>query len=331
MVDFTDARFWKKENCPKSPQIEWSSSIRTLFMTRVICSKLFIYDCCHAGGMIDPTLPWDTSCELIGACAADVQASALKASSFTAAFLEEVSNHDYDIWELHSALCSTNNQTKYNLTKSPYYQDFMGHRSLLASTLIKKLGSPDESEDRARRPPEILERLTTISDAVICIAVTFKSTAKVFTEELEEVKKDWRRWFKIAPTECDDIIVKACRGPELLAVFDSNSCTTIWSFPIWLWDAMAPLSGYQHIGIIRPQDLALAASGTQSNLAAPDYSPNMLVGGVSRSPHSSKPDNLPPIQDTISEGITGEDDPPQMPMQPLSATSTEAKELPTEN
>jgi hypothetical protein len=85
----------------------------------------------------------------------------------------------------------------------------------------------------------MLTRLTTISDAIICIAVTFKCTAESFMEELNGIKKDWKRWFKFAPTEFDDTIVKACRGTDLIAVFNSNSCITIWSFPIWLWDAMA--------------------------------------------------------------------------------------------
>ena len=259
--------------------------------------------------MIDPNLGWDTSCELLGACGADVKASALKASSFTTALFEEVSNRTYNIWELHAALCSRENRTKYNLVTYPYYQNFMGHQDQSAPTLIKKVGSPAESQDCPRTPPEILHRMTTCSDAVICIAVTFKCTGKAFMEQLDEVKKDWKRWFTSAPTECDDIIVKACRGTELVAVFESNSCITIWSFPIWLWDAMAPLSGYQHIGIIRPQNLALAASSTKSDLAAPDYSSNIIVGELSLSPQSSRPDKLPPIQDTILDGRTGEDDP----------------------
>jgi Caspase domain len=227
MEEFTPLRLWKKENAPKSPEIEWSSAIRSLFKTGAVCGKLFIFDCCHAGGMIDPTLVWETSCELLGACAADVQASALKVSSFTTAFFEEVSNNTYNIWELHSALCSTDKRTKYNLRKFPYYQDFMGHQSQSASTLIKKVRPPDESEDRPRTPSDMLTRLTTISDAVICIAVTFKCTAETFMEELNGIKKDWKRWFKFAPTEFDDTIVKACRGTDLIAVFNSNSCITI--------------------------------------------------------------------------------------------------------
>ena len=93
MVNFTNARFWKKENRPGPPHVEWSTSTRTLFNTRVFYSKLFIFDCCHTRAMIDPTLEWETSCELLGACAADVEASALEISSFTTAFLEEISNN----------------------------------------------------------------------------------------------------------------------------------------------------------------------------------------------------------------------------------------------
>ncbi|KAN0077864.1 hypothetical protein V8E54_006168 [Elaphomyces granulatus] len=153
--------------------------------------------------------------------------------------LDRLSNNTYDIWELHSALCNTDKRTKYSFRKFRHYQDFMGHPSQSASTLIKKVRPPNESEDRPRTPSDMLTRLTTISDAIICIAVTFKCTAESFMEELNGIKKDWKRWFKFAPTEFDDTIVKACRGTDLIAVFNSNSCITIWSFPIWLWDAMA--------------------------------------------------------------------------------------------
>ena len=333
MVEPTNGRLWKKENSRMSPEIEWSSAIRSLFKTRAVCSKLFIFDCCHAGGMIDATLPWDTSCELLGACGPDVEASALKVSSFTAAFLEEVSNNTYGIWELHAALCHSDNRAKYNLDKYPHYQDFMGHQSQSYSALIKKVGSPSESESRPLKPSDMLARLQTISDAVICIAVTFKCNAEAFMEELEGVKKNWRRWFKFAPTECDDIIVKACHGAELVAVFNSNSCITIWTFPIWLWDAMAPVGGYQHIGIIRPQNFALTASRTQIDLAVPDCPSTTTVGDVHFSP-AAKSTKLPPFQDTILEGRTGEGDPHLGSIKPPSATSTETKpksKLPTKN
>ena len=171
----------------------------------------------------------------------------------------------------------------------------MRRQSRSASTLIEKVECPAESADRPRTPADMLDRLTTISDMVICIAVTFKCTAETFMEELGGVRKDWRRCFKFAPTECDDIIIKACQGTELIAVFNSNSnsCITVWSFPIWLWDAMAPVSGYQHIGIIRPQNLALAGNDTQIGSAVPDCSSNIPTGEVSLSPRSSKPDKLP--------------------------------------
>ena len=274
------------------------------FYTRVFCSKLFIFDCCHAGGMVDPTLEWETSCELLGACAADVQASAFEISSFTTAFLEEVSNNTYDIRELHSTLCNTDKRTKYNLAQFPHYQDFMDHPSKSGSILIKREGSPVEFEDRPRTPSDMLGRLTTTSDMTTCIAVTFKCTAETFMEELEGIRKDWSRCFTFAPTECDDIIIKACHAAELIAVFNSNlnSCITMWSFPLWLWDAMAPVSGYQHIEIIRPQNFALAASNTQIGPAVPDCSSNLPIGKASLSPRSLKSDKLPPIQGTVSEG-----------------------------
>ena len=262
-----DRRYWTKENNPRSPEIEWSSAIRSLFKSKVVCSKLFIFDCCHAGGMIDQTLPWETTCELLGACAADVQASALKVSSFTSAVCQEITNNTYNIWELHSVLCGTEKRERvYNLSKFPFYQDFMGHSKQSTSTVISKVGHLDDSEIRPQTPSDRLARLTDISDAVICIAVTFKCSAEVFMEELEAVKKNWMKWFEFAPTDCDEILVKACRGTELIAVFNSSSCVTIWSLPVWLWDAMSPLGGYQRIGIIRPQNFARSVMSKRPEL-----------------------------------------------------------------
>ena len=105
-------------------------------------------------------------------------------------------------------------------------------------------------------------------------------------EDFEESRKDWRRCFEFALTECDDVIIKACQGTKLIAVFNSNanSCITIWSFPIWLWDAMAPFSGYQHTGIIRPQDFTLPGSDTQTSPTVPDRSSNVPMGEDSLSP-----------------------------------------------
>lgn len=81
--------------------------------------------------------------------------------------------------------------------------------------------------------------------------------------ESQAIQKNWQKWFRFAPTEVDDVIVQACREPPLMGAFNRNpnSCMTIWSFPVWLWDSMAPLGSYQFIGIMRPKNVALIASG----------------------------------------------------------------------
>lgn len=307
MEDFDNLRLWKKEQHHLSANIEWSSAQRTLFKNEAIRSKLFLFDCCHAGAMIDPSLKWQTSCELLGSCAADVEASALDFSSFTRAFLEEISHNTYTIWELHSALCSTENRRKYNLKKFPFYQDFIGHHSDIALTVLEAVGCADESQDRPQRPSDKLAHLDTLTEAVICVAITFSCSAEVFMKEIETIRKDWTRWFKFPSTEADDISVTAFKGPQLLAAFESNSCITIWSFPIWLWDVMAPLSGFQHIGIIQPQNFALAGSGIQTDLAVLDCSSSVIVGEASLSRRPTKPDKVLLLQGGPLEGQTVED------------------------
>ena len=260
--------------------------------------------------MIDLTLEWKISCELLGACAADVKASALRVSSFTAALLEELSEKTYDIWELHSALCNPDKRTKYNLAKPPHYHNFVGRRTELASTLMKKVGSPEETENRPRRPSDILARLITISDTVICVTITFRCTADALVEEFKEIKRDWRRRFRFAATDFGDIIVKACRCAKLLAASDSESCITIWTFPVWLWDAMVPVSGHKHIGIVSPQNFVPAASGSQTDPpltnSSSSASSSMTVREASISRQPEEPSKFPPIPDTILEGTTEE-------------------------
>ena len=309
IVDYprVDLRLWKKEDNPHSPSIEWSTTIRILFNKRIVCNKLFIFDCCEAGGMIDPSVSWTTSCELLGACAADVKASAVLASPFTAGLVEELSKNTYGIWELHSALCSTDNRTKYNLAYPPHYHNFVGRRTGLASTLMTRVGSLEEPENRPRRPSDILTRLTTISDAVVWVAITFRCTPVALVEEFKEIKRDWKRRFRFSATNFDDIIVKACHGPKLLGSLDNYSCITIWTFPVWLWDAMAPVSDHKHIGIVGPQNFALAASGSRIDPLVIDSSSSSLSRSSSSSSsrmtareasvsrQSTEPSKSPPI------------------------------------
>ena len=314
----TTVRECKKDNLPDSPDMEWSLAMRALFRTLVICDKLFIFGCCHVGDMIDPTLEWETSCELLGACTADVEESALKVSSFTAALLEELTENTYDFWELHSALCSTDKRKKYNLANPPHYHKLAGLRTELASTLMRKVGSPEENENRPQRASDILARLTAISDAVICVTITFRCTADALVEEFKEVKRDWRPRFRFAATDPDDDLIKACHGRKLLAAFDGESCLTIWTFPVWLWNAMAPVSDHKHIGTVGPQSFALATGGGQNEQhLVTNSSSSMTVGEASA---SRQPKNLKKIGSILSmtlKGTTAEDNPHVGPKRPL--------------
>ena len=290
-------RLWEKDDDTwSSSKINWSNAVTILFEGPIVCNKLFIFDCCHAGGMIGSTLEWKTSCELLGACAADIEASALRVSSFTAAILEELSKNTYDIWELHSVLCSTDKRTEYDLSQAPHYHNFMGRRSQSGSTLMKKVRSPVETEDRPRRPSDILTRLRTMSDAEVCVALNFDCTADALMEEIKGIERYWRRQLKFPPTECDHVIARACSDTKLLAAYDGDSCITIWTFPVWLWDAMAPLSSYKCIGIIGPQNFAHAVSGSVTDPAPTECSSSITVREVSVSRQPKEPSKFPPIQ-----------------------------------
>lgn len=57
---------WLREERPDAPKIDWSSSMLQLFEGSQ-CDKLFIFDCCYAGDMIDTRRKWSGVCELLGA------------------------------------------------------------------------------------------------------------------------------------------------------------------------------------------------------------------------------------------------------------------------
>ena len=296
-------RLWKKDNFPGTPEIAWSTAMWALFRTGATCCKVFLFDCCHAGAMIDHKLKWETSCELLGACAADVEASGLKVSSFTEALRNELSKNTYDVSELRSVLCSTEKQEEYSLIRYPHYQDAMGIRGECNSVVITKLGSPEKPVDRPQSPAEILERIRNMTDAVMCVGVTFKCDAKAFMDEIEDIKNHWRWWFISAPSESEMVIVRACQGTRLINAWNSKSCFTQWLLPLWLWDAMEPPSNYHGIKIIHPQDYA---SDIQNIFAESDCSSDLLAGEATPSLCPSPSDGHSSIQGTILEGMTGE-------------------------
>jgi hypothetical protein len=70
----------------------------------VTCDKLFIFDCCHAGDMINRQIQWQGACELLGACGGRAPASALLNVSFTGALLKSLKESGGDVLEIHGSL-----------------------------------------------------------------------------------------------------------------------------------------------------------------------------------------------------------------------------------
>lgn len=309
-------RIWKAESGDRSPVFEWSAAMVHLFTETVVCRKVFIFDCCHSGAMINSDHPWRGRTEILAACAPEIEASALEGSLFTAAIFAIFEKETRSIYQAHAMLCSSEMWKKYGLQKSPWYADYGDRES--HSTIITKVGTLAESGATATRNKleEFRERtiklqeLESISDAMILVAVTFKGTAEGFMDQLGSFERDWRGWFGAAPSHIDEIAIKACTLAKFHGVFDSNSCTTIWSIPVWLWDAMAPSDNTRYLGVVRSDNRATTLNDTPF-LAASNEAP--LLKNAPPVSSASKTHSEDPRIDQVSKG----------PEQPLSLPSDE--------
>lgn len=262
-----DKRTWKAENRDRAPSFEWTPAMEQLFTETVECRKVFIFDCCHSGAMINPDHPWRGRTEILAACAPEIEASALEGSSFTKAVYDMFQNGTRSIQQTHSKLYSTEMRDNYGLKKTPWYTDYGDRES--HSTIIRNFGALAKPVAAATRNTlELLRErfikldgLQNLSDAMILVAVTFEGTAEGFMDQLNNFQRDWRGWFDAAPSHIDEIAIKACTLAKFHGVFDSNSCTTIWSIPVWLWDAMAPSDNARYLAVIRSDNRATTLNG----------------------------------------------------------------------
>lgn len=243
-------RVWRSEDHDHAPFIDWSAVTKPVFENSQ-CRKLFIFDCCFAGAMIDHKPEWQGTCEVLGACSPDVKASARESSSFTRAVCKQLKSRTYDICELHSALCDSETMKLYELKATPYYRDWAGQSH--SSVIRSKADSTPDSQEVKGTPAETLQRFC-MSTTRVLIQVKFKGNVAGFREQMEHAKSDWKRWFHHAPDNIAALAMTAVEEVLLHSLFESNSCTTIWTMPLWLWDTMPSIGGCQYLGIVRSRD-----------------------------------------------------------------------------
>jgi Caspase domain len=98
-IDGTKA-LWKAELSESSGKVDWSSAQITLESS--ICDKLFLFDCCYAGAMIDRKVDWYGRTELLGSSKPQRKADSRERASFTKALIHELGTPGRDIisiWE----------------------------------------------------------------------------------------------------------------------------------------------------------------------------------------------------------------------------------------
>lgn len=262
-----EKRLWMPENRigQHDPKIEWSSVSRTLF-NGVQCQVLFILDCCHAGAMVDEKIDW-TACEMLAACPPEHKASATQISSFTMALYKELKDQLYDVIELHSVLCSTQKREEHSLKSDPWYRHFTTKPRYTPSAMIRRSELPsiqeiNGSQEAYNGSEKLLARLKRTSNAKVLIAVTFKGTASGIIDMLsgDEMRKEFESWFRHTPIHVLDLVFTAVQQVVLESLFESNSCITTWSIPIWLWDCLAYNPRYRYLGVIRSSNFATGNS-----------------------------------------------------------------------
>jgi hypothetical protein len=272
-----DTRVWRSD-VGKEPSLEWSAVMKPAF-ENLQCRKLFILDCCFAGAMIDIKPKWQGTCEVLGACSPDDQASAWKSASFTKALCNQLKERAYDICELHSELCGLKARDEDKLRTTPFYRaELVGQaRSSVIKPKVNLSSGSHEVEDEAT---QTLKRFRG-SQTRVLISIKFKGTVAGFMEQMEDMKLDWMRWFHHTPDIIAKLAMELVKGTTLHSVFASNSCTTIWTMPLWLWDTMGSIGGCQYLGIVRSRDHLSPGTAVNIKLVLPsDSSQPRLSPGV---------------------------------------------------
>lgn len=242
-------RKWMAEDNKYSPYLMWDRVFPNVF-EKSTCRKIFILDCCYAGAMINARdIEWQGTCEVFGASSAVEKAIALEKSSFTKAILTELENRTYTIHRLHCKLNELDVMRDYELKVAPYYNDWAAG-SKVSSVIRRNDDKTKSARTTDETPSETWQALRTMTTRVL-IKVSFNGTAASFLKQYEQMKDDWRNWMNDTPEHIKSLVMKAAEDCQMLGLFDSNSCTTIWSMPLWLWSTMAPSASCQYLGIIR--------------------------------------------------------------------------------
>lgn len=235
-----------------SENVEWEYVVKYLFK-HTLCRKLFIFDCCQAGAMIEPTeaASWLVPAEMLCACPPSFRAYAGEAASFTAAIIIELERRTLGIADLWALLCSSAKRQEHHLASDPWYRNFSPeprHRSVVLRRLIE-LETRDEilNVERAEQLRQ--------SDVSILIKVAFRNSAATFYTQYDDIRRDWEHWLQGAPDGIKPLCLIAVREATLLSLFESNSCITIWSIPLLLYAGMVQNDrSYQFLGVIRSSD-----------------------------------------------------------------------------
>lgn len=187
---------------------------------------------------------------MLGACAPSVKASAWESESFTRAVYKSLKKGRYNVLELHAYLTDRRSKKEYGLTVDPYYKEFSSYK--YKSIKIERANIAVQDV----QPAEKLRQLD-LSDARVLIIVTLKDSALHVKRQYDEKVMHWKQWFRHSPPDIQAVAIKVCNKATLDSLYESSSCVSVWSMPIWLWNAMRDNASYKYMGVVRSENVAL--------------------------------------------------------------------------
>ncbi|KAH8592689.1 hypothetical protein B0O99DRAFT_716581 [Bisporella sp. PMI_857] len=267
-----------------SRSISWSAAQRSLEGAK--CDKLFLFDCCFAGSMINPKLDWSGRTECLGSSQKRQLTNSEANSSFTSALLAELQNPGVSIVAVWEELNDGDKLSTYGLQKGdPFYQAYVGRRGSIILNSLTKYISKDISNSVEEFKPH---RKT---QARILIKIAFKGTEK-------QLLKEWQNFVSHAPFN----VLKITFGVglefdiKLQAFFPSNSCTVLFDIPLRLYGSLLPDVAENFFRVIRGDMYSGSQIGPSGLVALPIVIPQSSLPVASEmqmitgpAPTSSRP------------------------------------------
>ena len=226
------------------------------------CDVLLLFDCCYAGGMVNPDEQWNYRCELLAAAGAKEKAIGSE-NNFTKALVEELTDQRKNyrqtvIRELRDAIKKESPTKRYRLYRTPEYVRLRSKRAS-RDIALSRLHNNDDDDSSERT---LNEPLRTASDAGALLFLKFSGKPDI---------RGLIRMFEYSPTSLvhaqaaaiyEDELLKLL-PPRIINAFRAGSFIVVAWMPLLLWDSLDPHPACQLISIVKGPELLRTSQQTQ--------------------------------------------------------------------